>query len=184
MPFFGKRRLSLTILQARLYRLRFTVLVQGTPPYTNGTYSPEITMRGYNQNSASGNWRFLNLDIGAGDAPGIWQHKDHFSSHGGSQSGSTAEQQRGFRYWFSGMIPQSSYIEKDFLPEEQRQFKPYMQCGFIHRNVFFKLLAEFHFPAQFTGDSALFRVRANNAMGLKNGGNTLGSLGAETALWI
>jgi subtilisin-like proprotein convertase family protein len=42
---------------------------QGSPPYTNGFYKPEYLLTGLNGTNALGNWRFINDDAFAGDAP-------------------------------------------------------------------------------------------------------------------
>ncbi len=42
---------------------------QGTPPYSNGFYKPEYMLAGLNGTNAQGNWKFINYDIAAGDAP-------------------------------------------------------------------------------------------------------------------
>ena len=42
---------------------------QGTPPYSNGFYKPEYMLTGLNGTNAQGNWKFINYDIAAGDAP-------------------------------------------------------------------------------------------------------------------
>ena len=42
---------------------------QGTPPYSNGFYKPEYMLIGLNGTNAQGNWKFINYDIAAGDAP-------------------------------------------------------------------------------------------------------------------
>ncbi len=41
--------------------------VQGTPPYTNGSYRSDFTLKGYNGQSASGNWRIIHFDRAVGD---------------------------------------------------------------------------------------------------------------------
>ena len=42
---------------------------QGTPPYSNGFYKPEYMLNGFNGTNAQGNWKFINYDVAAGDAP-------------------------------------------------------------------------------------------------------------------
>jgi len=42
---------------------------QGTPPYSNGFYKPEYLLTGLKGTNALGNWRFINDDAFAGDAP-------------------------------------------------------------------------------------------------------------------
>lgn len=40
---------------------------QDTPPYTNGSYKSDFSMRGFNGQSAGGNWRILHFDRAVGD---------------------------------------------------------------------------------------------------------------------
>lgn len=42
---------------------------QSSPPYTNGHFKPEYLLTGLKGTNAFGNWRFVNLDVAAGDAP-------------------------------------------------------------------------------------------------------------------
>lgn len=42
---------------------------QGSPPYSNGFYKPEYMLTGLIGTNAQGNWKFINYDIAAGDAP-------------------------------------------------------------------------------------------------------------------
>jgi len=156
---------------------------QGTPPYTNGTYSPEITMRGFNGTSASGNWRFVNMDLGAGDAPTYDSIRITLLRTAGTLSPAARLNSSADSVIDFGMIPQSSYIEKDFYLKNSGNSN--LTCSAVSFTGTYasSFSLQTALPGAIPpGDSALFRVRANNVMGLKNGGNTPGLFGAENGV--
>lgn len=87
---------------------------QGTPPYTNGSFSPEITLRGFLGTHASGNWRFLNINAGTPDAPTYDSIRITLLRTAGTLSPAARLNSSADSVIDFGMIPQSSYIEKDF----------------------------------------------------------------------
>ncbi len=156
---------------------------QGTPPYTNGNYLPEITLRGLVGAPAGGNWRFLNYDLEGGDAPTYDSIRITLLRTAGTLSPAARLNSSADSVIDFGMIPQSSYIEKDFYLKNSGNSNLICSAVSFTGTYGASFSLQTSLPgAILPGDSALFRVRANNAMGLKSGGNTPGLFGAENGV--
>ncbi|HWA07150.1 MAG TPA: T9SS type A sorting domain-containing protein, partial [Ignavibacteria bacterium] len=146
---------------------------QGTPPYTNGTYYPEITMRGYNGTNASGSWKFVNYDVASGDAPVYDSLRITFVRTIGTLSSAARVNSSADTTIDFGIIPQSSFVDKNFYLKNSGTANLTVSAvnftGSYSAN--FTLLTSL--PGAITpNDSALFTVRATNAFGMmKNSGN-------------
>ena len=145
---------------------------QASPPYTNGTFYPEITMRGYNGTSANGNWRFVNYDIASGDAPNYDSLRITFVRTTGALSPSARVNSAADTTIDFGIIPQSSFVDKDFylknsgtsnLSVSAANFTGSFSADFI-------LLTPLPGPIA-PNDSGLFTVRATNALGMTKSGS-------------
>lgn len=135
----------------------------GTPPYTNGTYYPEITMRGYNGTYSSGNWRFLNMDIAAGDAPTYDSLRITFTRTSGTLSTSARVNSSADTTIDFGIIPIASYVDKNFYLKNSGNSNLTVSAvnftGSYSAN--FSLLTSLP-GAIVPGDSGLFTVRATS----------------------
>lgn len=157
---------------------------QGTPPYTNGTYYPEYTMRGYNGTSASGNWRFVNLDIAAGDAPTYDSIRITFVRTLGTLSSSARLNSQADSVVDFGTVPQSGFVDRNFYLKNSGNSNLTVSAV----NFTGSFSADFYLTTALPGpiapgDSALFTIRAENALGLKAGReNTEKTAGNQTAL--
>jgi len=145
---------------------------QGTPPYTNGTYYPEITMRGFNGTNASGSWRFLNYDVASGDSPNYDSLRITFVRTLGTLSSAARVNSSADTTIDFGLIPQSSFVDKDFYLKNSGTANLTVSAvnftGSYSAN--FTLLTSLP-GAIAPNDSALFTVRATNAFGLMKNNN-------------
>lgn len=146
---------------------------QVSPPYTNGTFYPEITMRGYNGTSASGNWRFLNYDVASGDAPTYDSIRITFVRTLGTTSPAARVNSSADTTIDFGIIPQSSFVDKNFyLKNSGTANLTVSAVNFTGSYAAdFQLLTSLP-GAIAPGDSGLFTVRATNALGMSKSGNT------------
>lgn len=145
---------------------------QVSPPYTNGTFYPEYTMRGYNGTSASGNWRFLNYDVAAGDAATYDSLRITFVRITGTLSSAARVNSAADTTIDFGIIPQSSFVDKDFYLKNSGTSN--LTVSAVNFSGSFS--ADFSLLTSLPGaiapnDSALFTVRAINALGMTKSSN-------------
>lgn len=158
---------------------------QGTPPYTSGTYYPEITLRGLNGTQASGNWRFLNYDIAAGDAPVYDSLRITFVRTTGTLSPAARVNSSADTTIDFGVIPQSSFVDRNFYLKNSGTANLTVSAA----NFTGSYSANFTLITSLPGaiapnDSALFTVRATNAFGLMKNGNNLPQYDATNGFMI
>jgi len=145
---------------------------QVSPPYTNGTFYPEYTMRGYNGTSASGNWRFLNYDVAAGDAATYDSLRITFVRTTGTLSPAARVNSAADTTIDFGVIPQSSFVDRNYYLKNSGTSN--LTVSAVNFSGSFS--ADFSLLTSLPGaiapnDSALFTVRATNALGMSKSTN-------------
>ena len=145
---------------------------QVSPPYTNGTFYPEYTMRGYNGTSASGNWRFLNYDVATGDAATYDSLRITFVRTIGTLSPAARVNSAADTTIDFGVIPQSSFVDRNFYLKNSGTSNLTVSAA----NFSGSFSADFSLLTSLPGaiapnDSALFTVRATNALGMSKSTN-------------
>jgi len=145
---------------------------QVSPPYTNGTFYPEYTMRGYNGTSASGNWRFLNYDVAAGDAATYDSLRITFVRTTGTLSAAARVNSAADTTIDFGVIPQSSFVDRNYYLKNSGTSN--LTVSAVNFSGSFS--ADFSLLTSLPGaiapnDSALFTVRATNALGMSKSTN-------------
>jgi len=145
---------------------------QVSPPYTNGTFYPEYTMRGYNGTSASGNWRFLNYDVAAGDAATYDSLRITFVRTTGTLSAAARVNSVADTTIDFGVIPQSSFVDRNYYLKNSGTSN--LTVSAVNFSGSFS--ADFSLLTSLPGaiapnDSALFTVRATNALGMSKSTN-------------
>jgi hypothetical protein len=143
---------------------------QGTPPYTSGTYFPEITLRGLTGTAAGGNWKFINLDLAAGDAPTYDSLRITLLKTTGTLSPAARLNSYRDSVIDFGVIPQSSFTDKNFYLKNSGNSNLTVSSVTFTGTYSSSFTLQTSLPGAISpGDSALFTVRGSNALGLKKG---------------
>ncbi|MCX7878375.1 MAG: S8 family serine peptidase [Ignavibacteria bacterium] len=136
---------------------------QGTPPYLNGHFLPDYTMRGYNGTNANGNWRFLNFDVATPDAPTYDSIRITFLRTSGTLSPAARLNIPQDSVINFGVVPNGGFVDKNFyLKNVGTSNLTVSSVNFTGTYASqFSLLTPLPSPIA-PGDSGLFTVRASN----------------------
>lgn len=135
---------------------------QGTPPYANGTFKPEYMLKGLNGTNAQGNWKFINMDAAASDAPSFSSLNIVLKKMNGVTSACARLNSSVDSVLYFGNPVSPVIVEKDFyLKNDGTANLDINSVSFTGEySDMFSLISPLPAPVA-PGDSALLKVRLN-----------------------